>query len=881
MFNTDAPALQDNSALPDIALPADPDAPLTSSSPASHYSRFMNIFRAEGRVTDNLMYECASLGVSSLALAAVASGYYPIQANAACPSKRIPKAETAGGDYLALPVRDTDASIIGIQLIQYTGHSVLTVGKPGLIFPCSGYDYPGIVVVSHSALDVLALLSVGICAVAVTDPEGDVEILYKWLQRLGEERGVYIVGKDTWSKRLTMGLLENDLKWVWRADPPDGCANLHDWLATRLAKVKSNKGLERLGNLLAGNLESNGYDPCLNSTAPRVTSTTTLPLPLTGPVVDVLMCHPSHWQFLSESARNRGRIDQREHAVAVEAECAARNSDVDAVTRWKAEGVRISAIIDAKQAGFAAALALALDPTVQCVRTQVEPTPTPNVSALPKRFDRFSNFTLAADGVQLGLSSRYLTRILLTATGGWPRRVERMLFATDNSGGQLAPLWLDKPDDLFGWISGQGDEINNSVNWVQKQGMVTKAEMDAYLRQAAESYDAVESFPHQPSLPRHYYLHPSPQGGDGKALAEFLDCFSPATSLDRELMKAALMTVVWGGPSGQRPAFLITTDEEEKRDDQKGRGSGKTTFARMAAALVGGYMDIRPTYEVEAIMKRLLSPGARGQRVVLIDNIKSHRFSWDDLENLITASVLSGHQMFQGEGRRPNTLVWFLTLNGASLSKDMAQRVITIKVTRPEYSEGWEAKTTSLIESRRWEIIGDLVAELQRPTAKLKRYTRWSVWDQDVLARLNDPDACQELIGARREDVDDDKAEAEIVRDYFVAELRRRGHESDRETIFITSAIAAKLVNDATGERRPTPRATTYLGTLHIGELRKSNRAQTRGWVWKGMDAPQDEKALPIKLSIEEVVKNIGMPPPVKPTAKAPEPPPDFDDLFR
>src|SRR5262249_29898703 len=137
--------------------------------------------------------------------------------------------------------------------------------------------------------------------------------------------------------------------------------------------------------------------------------------------------------------------------------------------------------------------------------------------------------------------------------------------------------------------------------------------------------------------------------------------------LDRSLIEACLMTLVWGGAPGARPAFLIQSNEEEVRDPEKGRGTGKTKLCKIMAALVGGSVDIRPSDDVQKIMGRLLSPEAASRRVALIDNIKSTRFSWDDLENLITANVLSGHRYFVGEGRRQNNLTWLMTLNGASL----------------------------------------------------------------------------------------------------------------------------------------------------------------------------------------------------------------------
>ena len=80
-----------------------------------------------------------------------------------------------------------------------------------------------------------------------------------------------------------------------------------------------------------------------------------------------------------------------------------------------------------------------------------------------------------------------------------------------------------------------------------------------------------------------------------------------------------------------------------------------------------------------AIVKRLLSPQGRGKRVVLLDNVKSHRFSWAELEAFITSPVISGHEMYRGEGQRPNTTTVAITVNGASLSKDLAQRAIVVR----------------------------------------------------------------------------------------------------------------------------------------------------------------------------------------------------------
>ena len=70
--------------------------------------------------------------------------------------------------------------------------------------------------------------------------------------------------------------------------------------------------------------------------------------------------------------------------------------------------------------------------------------------------------------------------------------------------------------------------------------------------------------------------------------------------------------------------------------------------------------------------------------------------------------MISGHRLYHGEGRRSNTLTWTLTLNGASLSKDLAQRVIVVVLDRPEYSPNWEDDVRTYIDEYRWHIFSDI-----------------------------------------------------------------------------------------------------------------------------------------------------------------------------
>ncbi len=379
----------------------------------------------------------------------------------------------------------------------------------------------------------------------------------------------------------------------------------------------------------------------------------------------------------------------------------------------------------------------------------------------------------------------------------------------------------------------RGEPVN-MLEWADGRNMVSQERFFAYLTQVSEKYDAVERAPHWPALPNTYYMHQPPEGGDGAALRELIGRFCPATLADHDLILGFFLSLLWGGPPGQRPAWLFTAEDED--DEEKGRGVGKTTLAELGAALVGGAISVSANEDRRDMLIRLLSPDALDKRVVLLDNVKTMKFSWAELEALVTCEVVSGRRLFHGEGRRPNTLTWAITLNGATLSKDMAQRCVIVKLRRPRRDPDWKENAVAYIRERRWAIIGDILSVLKEPADRLARHSRWGAWEEAVLARVGDPAECQKVIEERQGVVDDDSHEAEIVREALVAELRARGHCPETEAVWFPARVAAEVVNQATMEKWPTNKANTYLGLLHIPELRRSNRQQ-RGWVWTGLKA--------------------------------------------
>lgn len=417
-------------------------------------------------------------------------------------------------------------------------------------------------------------------------------------------------------------------------------------------------------------------------------------------------------------------------------------------------------------------------------------------------------------------------RRIRAATGDWPRRVDGSLFIDDS----LGVSWIESAAGLFGWLQARV----GTIHWHKTLGCVGREEVFAELRRTSQRYVAVEEMPHEPPLVGHYYACQTPEPGNGEAIRSLIDRFEPATVIDRDLIEAALMTVAWGGHGGTRPCFVITSDD--------GRGAGKSKLAEMIGHVAGGIMSFSNNEDIGVIKTRLLSPAALTKRVVLLDNVKSLKFSWAEFEALITSPVVSGKQMYVGEGSRPNTITWFVTLNGASLSTDMAQRSVIIKVKRPNRAGSWEEDTLRFILDNRRLLIADLIGCLRRPAAQLEKFTRWATWEKAVLSRLAEPTEAQAVITDRQGAVDVDADEAEHMEEYFAGQLRGLGYDPNAERVFIPSMVAARWLNWATNENHRTIAAGRIISQL-CTECRfrclrpNKHKGWGRGLVWEPTEA--------------------------------------------
>jgi hypothetical protein len=433
-------------------------------------------------------------------------------------------------------------------------------------------------------------------------------------------------------------------------------------------------------------------------------------------------------------------------------------------------------------------------------------------------------------GVPMQLIQEHLSRL----TGGWPRRVGRCLFAVRDH----RAVWLRQPADLFSWVGSRLPPLaENQLRWERGRDKVTQEQFFAFLQEQAQHYEAVEEYPHWPPVPNHYYLHPELPAPGGEAIKAFLSRFHPETDADGDLLLALLLTLCWGGPAGSRPAFILTGTE---RDPLGGKGIGKSKVIHYASQLFGGSVDFSTSEQLSNIHARLLSPEAATKRVVLFDNVKSRRFSWGDLEALITAPTISGRQLYTGEGRRPNTILWAITLNGVNLSRDLAQRAAIVRLARPKYTGNWQRQTEHFVEANRWQIIADAIDLLKVDVEPPPTASRWGEWERAVLSKVADPVVCQRLMGERSAAADDDSEEIEVVREAFAEALLAVGADPDTTVRRFTPLEAAEITARAIGGKPSTARTLAYLYGLGIAEISREKAKYHRWIIWKGRNATEE-----------------------------------------
>jgi len=429
---------------------------------------------------------------------------------------------------------------------------------------------------------------------------------------------------------------------------------------------------------------------------------------------------------------------------------------------------------------------------------------------------------------------------LKAITGGWPKRIDERLFLESAN---HEPTYLESSTQFFGWLDGAAN-----VYWVKGPGMVGQERFYEYVRKfAAERFKAIERFPHWPRMEGIYYMHPAVNPTREKTLLKrFLDFFEPATDIDRELIKAAILTLLWGGLPGRRPVFRI--DGPENDDPRlQGRGSGKTIFVELLAELVGGLVDIEEEDKIGSLKTRILSSRDGDKRVLRLDNVKTLRLSWAALEGFVTKAEISGHVLFHGEGTKPNLFTLFITMNGGSFSKDLVTRAVVIRLGRPPKIDGqWERKVRAFIQENRWGLIGEILGLLTDEPGSLTPQGRWGEWQQDVLSKVGSFDRCQAAIIERAELLDDDDDQAFELEQFIRSKLEGERHNPGVQIIRIPTCKMAEWYAEYMGERKAPHIVSRTMGRMPLKRLHRGRSGDDRVWLWTGPNTKPDDE--PVEL---------------------------------
>lgn len=402
--------------------------------------------------------------------------------------------------------------------------------------------------------------------------------------------------------------------------------------------------------------------------------------------------------------------------------------------------------------------------------------------------------------------------------------------------------WLKNPNDLEAYLCETAEHNDRKVEWDRKG--ISMPVFHSSALELADQYEAVEVYPHHPPCAATCYLTPPLPAGNSGAFDALLKMFTTETAADLALTRAFFLTLVWGGKPGGRPIFAFEAATENGRP---GQGSGKSTVVQKAGELLGGYVSIDLASDSgKDIMPRLLSAAGRRARLVLFDNLKGSRVSSSLIESNVTAPVLSGKMLYQGEGSRPNYLTWALTTNQASLSKDLAQRTYPIRVRPPVYSPKWEDAINRHIAENRWAIIGDMIAQLAGPpvaTLPDGSWSRWAAWERDVLCRVCDPLTINGIITSRRTDLDDDDSTSAAIRDTLAKWINsERILDAEQFRIKLPPEAVAKALESVSPHGKNLMLTCRWLASINVPSIQKKRTSTERYWLWIGSATTNDDK---------------------------------------
>lgn len=428
-------------------------------------------------------------------------------------------------------------------------------------------------------------------------------------------------------------------------------------------------------------------------------------------------------------------------------------------------------------------------------------------------------------------------------TRGWPKKVGGLLVVKgcDTKPGRVPNescfRYLLNHDQLFAWLYEvchphwhTGQVFDAATH--EPRSAVTKKEFYEYLRSSPDEFDAYSALPHEPMMPRTLYAECQlPEGPTGR-LDELIATTNGETDADRDLIRAMIVTGIWGGQPGARPMFVLRS--------RYGKGTGKTVTAEMAAYIAGWALSATPKEKWENTAKRMFSQSSMQGRVVTLDNVKG-RLSNEELESAITSTMIEGHMMYQGNARRPNTLTWIVTSNTPNMSTDLAVRSVIIDIGKQDHANtGYRDWAKEFCRKYRAELIADCIWFLsQPPKCKItaENSDRFGSWATAVLTRFTNGDELAAKIIASRGEVDGEGADLEDMSDYLRLLISRNGADPDRHSVRLTRRVVHRWLTEHCGVELSSKGVVTMLrdgmGSGPLSPLRETKYNGQRCWVWR------------------------------------------------
>jgi hypothetical protein len=232
----------------------------------------------------------------------------------------------------------------------------------------------------------------------------------------------------------------------------------------------------------------------------------------------------------------------------------------------------------------------------------------------------------------------------------------------------------------------------------------------------------------------------------------------------------------------------------------------------LAGRLVGtDSLSVPPeAKDIQAVITRMFSPEGRRKRVVTLDNITGHLKS-DDLTSLITSWTISGRENYVGEGTRPNSMTYCLSLNTPELDNDLSIRSVRISIRRPPSYDGWDSRLAAFLAEKRLAVVSALLARLRGKSRSTPvgpfRFSEWThcVLDktcEDTAPVLAHVMAQQTKLDAAHEDAEQflfDLRKLALARLSLLPGGERRTLADSK--VWIQSGVVVEIFKRATGRR--------------------------------------------------------------------------------